>query len=1043
MNWMTRFSLKNTIAVIILTILVVSSGLLASNKIKVETFPDVTFPVMTVQTVFPNASTEEVEEKVTKPVEEALLSLPDYESITSISRDNLSLITITYPFGQDIDEAQADIQQVISDQSLPNEVQSTIQAISSDSMPIFQAALASDDLTSLQENVQTNIVPSIENLEGVSSVKLTGKVEDKIAIVVDEEKATAHGITLSAIREALQQAEYKLPFGSLNDEGTSIPVEMRGTLGDLEAIENISIPLSQQAPIPSIETERSGELPISQNETESTTGLQITTNQNQPSQKSVLLSEVAEVNYASSRTEISRFNGEDSILLEVIKEQEANTADVANEVKSYLEKVVNEKEYDLYIVVDQGEEVEKSISALLKEGGFGALFTVFVILLFLRNIRATLIAIISLPISILGSIALLEQFGYTLNIMTLGGMAIAVGRIVDDSIVVIENIYRWKQLYPEMNQKELVYKATSEVMGAIASSTLATLIVFLPLGLVSGILGEFFRPFSLAVVFSVTISLLVAIILIPVLGKQFFKKVNHQSKESRLMRRYESLLRGTLKRKWMVFILSFLLLIGSFSLIPALGMSFLPSEGSDSFEIEVTLPPDTSLEETNELVQKVENELTNEDNIDYYQVSIGFSSQRQLPGVVASTNENIARFFIKLKDYASLDESMIEVEKQILTLSQAEFSGATAKATEIQPEGPPAGNSIEVNLYSDNTKSLYAASKQVSHLLEQDEDLKNIRNDLEDTNIKYQLELTDYGKELKVNPLQLMQPIQERLHGIDGGNLSLKGEEWDLELSFDQTFTSKEELETFSVQTMAGTKKLEEIVDIQEVQVPSSIKHQEGENASTVSATIKGSDTSVVSSAVEEDLNSLSLPEDVQLEVTGGMEMISEGFADLGLAMGAAVGLVFLVLSVTFGGIITPIVILSSLIFIPIGSLAGLLITGQTLSMSAMIGMLMLIGIVVTNAVVLLDRVETNRKQGIVLTEAIIEASVTRLRPILMTALATIFALIPLSLTNSASGLISKGLAITVIGGLTTSTLLTLIFVPVLYHTVGKFRKFD
>ncbi len=1035
MSWMTKFSLKNMVAILILTALVVVSGIVATNQIKVETFPDVTFPVMTVQTVYPNASTEEVEESVTKPIEDVLLNMEGYESISSTSRENLSLITIMYPFGEDIDELQSEVQNKINGLTLPDDAEAKVLAVSSSSIPIYQAAISDADLGALQEDVESTIVPYLENLEGVSSVQVTGKTETKVFVEVDEEKASSYGLTLSDIKEAIQQADYKLPFGTLDESGSSIPVELKGSIESFKGIEEIEIPVQTQNG--NGQGADTNSQPPSQGQT---APMQ---NQPTPTQTKVALSEIAEVKQNRERTEISRFNGEDSILLEVIKTQDANTAEVAEAVQSYLEEKTEDKGYELYTIMDQGEEVNKSISALLKEGGFGALFTVLVILLFLRNIRATIIAIISLPLSILGSIALLEQFGYTLNIMTLGGMAVAVGRIVDDSIVVIENIYRWKQLHPEMEQKELIYKATKEVLGPVASSTVATLIVFLPLGFVSGILGEFFRPFSLSVIFSVTISLIVAIVLIPVLGKYFFKNVSHKSKKGKLIGRYEKFLQGALNRKWIVFTLSIVLLVGSFSMVPALGVSFLPSEGSDSFEVEVTLPEDTTLEESSTLAQQIEALLAEEEAIDYSQVSIGFSSQQQMPGVTATTTENVARFFVKLKEGASIDQIMPQYEVEILEAAQKEYPSTTVKAMEIQQEGPPTGNTIDVKLYSDDLDQLSEASTQVANLLEQDDRLKNVKNDLKDTQTKYQLQLTETGEELNVSPYQLMQPIRERLNNINGGTIKIDNEEWDMELSFDETFDSKEDLEQFTVQTVEGPKPLNEVADIEELQVPSSIKHQDGETANTVSATIKGDDTTEVSRMVESDLQSLSLPGDVELEVTGGIEMISEGFADLGLAMGAAVGLVFLVLSITFGGIITPLVILSSLIFIPIGSLAGLLISGQTLSMSAMIGMLMLIGIVVTNAVVLLDRVETNRKEGIGLTESIIEASSTRLRPILMTALATIFALVPLALSNSASGLISKGLAITVIGGLTTSTLLTLVFVPVLYNAIGRYRKFD
>ncbi|MCF6136547.1 efflux RND transporter permease subunit [Pseudalkalibacillus berkeleyi] len=1033
MNWLTKLSLKNTVAILILTALVIGGGVLSSFQIKNETFPDVTFPVLTVQTVYPGASTEEIEENVTTPLEDSLLNLEGYEAITSTSRENMSIITILYPFGEDIDKAKTDVESAVNKIELPEDADAQTRSISSTSRPIYQVAISAEDLTKLQKDVEDNIAPMIEKIEGVSGVNIVGNQATEIEIVVDEEKAAEYGLSLSAIKDAVKQADYKLPAGTLKQEGNSIPVEIYGDIKGTKAIEEIDIPLSQQETAPNPGQQK----PSAPDQQGAPSGQQGQT----PRPQSVTLSEIAEVKESTERSEISRFNGEDSLLLEVSKGQDANTVDVTDEIKSVLQKAADEKDYELFPLLDQGEEVNKSLSTLLKEAGLGALFTILVILVFLRNFRATIIAIISLPISIFGTITLLDQFGYTLNIMTLGGLAVSVGRIVDDSIVVIENIYRWRQERPELTQREVVLKATKEVMGAVASSTVATLIVFLPLAIVGGILGEFFRPFALAVVFSITISLLVAIMLIPVLGKFFFKKVNHDPKPSRLATIYEKILRFTLRKKALVFVSAGLLLFGSLAMIPAIGTSFLPTEPSTKFEVEVTMPDETALEETSDMAREVEEALAEEDDIDYSQVSIGFSAEQQMPGVVQNNPENVARFFINVNEDVSVEKAMKKYEADILDIAKKQAADATAAAKEIQTEGPPAGNTVEVNLYSNDLEQLKEASTQVEELLLNEDRVKNIKNNMDDTQTKFRVGLNEEGKEANVSPYQIIQPMNERLDSVNGGKINLNGKEWDLQLTFDEQFETKEDIESFTIMTAQGEKKLSEIADIQEVDVPSSIKHQDGRISNLVTANVKGNDTPEVTKDIQADVDALSLPDGVEVEFTGGLEMITEGFADLGLAMGVAIGLVFLVLSMTFGGILTPIVILSSLIFVPIGSLTGLLISGSTLSMSAMIGLLMLIGIVVTNAVVLLDRLESNRRNGMELTEAIVEASTTRLRPILMTAFATIFALIPLASTDSASGLISKGLAITVIGGLTTSTLLTLIFVPVLYKAVGKWRK--
>ncbi|WP_243387574.1 efflux RND transporter permease subunit [Bacillus kexueae] len=1020
MKFLTRFSLKNTIAISILTILVLVGGLFSSQSIKVETFPDVTFPGLMVQTVYPNASTEEIEESVTDPLEEALMNLEDYDAISSTSSENISFINVTFSFDQDVDEMKTEVESLINQVALPDDAEVSVETFSPNDTPVYQVAVSAEDFSSLQEDLLDRIVPDLEATEGVASVNVTGVEEQNIVIVVDEEEAAKYGLNLSTIQEAIEAKEYKIPVGTWDHNGNSIPLQMKGNLADVEAIESIEIPLQSQ--------------------------VQMMPNAPQSQQLGpavVKLSDIANVEVETSRTEISRFNGEDSVLIGVQKAPDANTVDVVTKAKELLDEKTEGKDYEFYTVFDQGQEVEKSISALLKEGGYGALFTVIVILLFLRNVRATIIAIISLPVSILGTISLLDYFNYTLNIMTLGGMAVAVGRIVDDSIVVIENIYRWKQQHPNMSHKKLVFEATKEVMGPITSSTIATLIVFLPLALVGGILGEFFRPFSLAVVFSITISLLVSVMLIPVLGNTFFKKVKHVEKTNKGYGFYKNFLKRSMKKKGIVFTLAIALLVGSVGVVPFLGVTFLPTGESKVFQAELTLPNDVTLVQTNELATEIEEHLTSQEDVAFSQVTIGIPSMNQMPGTLAKTDENIARFTIELEEGVSFNDSMKTFEEEILAIAQKQYADATIKVEEIQQEGPPGGNTIELQLYSDDLEQLRTASKQVEELLAEDTRLKNVLNNMEETDEKFVFTLNEEGERLQVSPFQIVSVVNDRITEVDGGTLTLTDGEWDVTIKYNETLDSKEELEELPISTIEGVKELKEVVTIETEETPLSIKHQDGKTAATVSATIIGNDTTKVTSEVMKEIDSLTLPRDVEYESTGGMEMITDGFQDLGLAMLAAIFLVFIVLSVTFGGFVSPMVILSSLIFVPIGSLTALLITGQPLSMSGMIGMLMLIGIVVTNAVVLLDRVESNRKQGLPLEDAIVEASVTRLRPILMTAMATIFALIPLAMSNESTGLISKGLAITVIGGLTTSTLLTLIFIPVLYHAVGKKRKLD
>ncbi|GIO16606.1 swarming motility protein SwrC [Cohnella xylanilytica] len=1026
MNGLTKLSLKNGIAVVILCVLVLGYGLYSATQIKQQTFPDLEFPAVFVQAVQPGASSEEIESGVTKSVEDALKSIKGYDSLTSTSSENAASIFIQFPFGTDMDKRYSEVESAIAKANLPDKANVTVQRLSANSQPIYQAAIFSDKLDSqaLASKLEDEVVPKLKKLDGVNSVKLKGTSSDKLNIVVDKEKAAQRGITLSAIQSALQSLDYALPLGNIARDETTIPITLSGKVGSLRQIEELKLGAAapQGAGLSGASRQPAGEAT-------GTAGASVT-----------LLKDIAEIKTVSEQDEITRYNGEPSYLLEVVKSQEANTADVSDEVKATLASYEDQGEISLHVVTDQGEEIKESVAGLVREGLFGVLFCVLIIFLFLRNVRATLISIVSLPISIFATIALLDQMGYTLNIMTLGGIAVSIGRIVDDSIVVIENIYRWRQEKGnEIKGKELAYKATKEVIGAVASSTIATVVVFAPLAFVSGIIGQFFRPFSIAVVVSILASLLVSMMLIPVLGSRFFKNVKPHKQGGKLTDGFEKIVRGALRRKGIVIGAAVMLLAGSLSLIPLLGFAFLPAGSAPAASIEITLPSKSGIDQTNQVGGKVEQYLKSLPGVDNYELTIGGSGDNPLR---SSGGKNKATATVQFGEGTDLDQTINKLNAELPAIVTAEVDGTTIDVKESQQQGPPSGDGIDVSIYAEDGDKLAQAAKQVEDLMKQSPDLKNVANNMNDVTPKWVLTLNQQGIDANVSPYLVMQLVGEQLRPVDAGTYSIDNKEQEVTLSYLQPIASREELENIQVPTSNGMKKLGDVADLAERNAWVKINHDDGKLYAQVSGTVKNADSvSSVTKQVEADIQSLSLPSGVEVSIGGGQQMISEGFSSIGIAMASAVGLVFLVMSMTFGGLRTPLIILSSLIFIPIGSLGALLIAGEALSMSGMIGMLMLVGIVVTNAVVLLDRVEKNRKSGLSVTEAIVEASKTRLRPILMTAFATMLALLPLALSGSSTSLISGGLAITVIGGLFSSTLLTLIVVPVIYELAWKKRK--
>ncbi|GGF79150.1 swarming motility protein SwrC [Paenibacillus albidus] len=1037
MSFLSKISLKNSVAVVILFTLILGYGAFSATAIKQQTFPDIEFPAVFIQAVNPGASTEEIETEITKPIEDSLKGFNGYESFTSSTSENMASISIVFPFGADMDKESADIEALLAKVKLPENADISLRRLSAGATPIYQAAVfsANNDSKALTRKLTEEIVPAMQKLEGVSSVALKGTAESELHIVVDKEKAARLGISLSTIQSALQSLNYALPLGTVNNAADAVPIRLSGSASTLQQIKDLT--LGSPAGAMGAAAGKAGGIPT----VSSTPGTPGASAQSAvPGAGSITkLSDLATITQVSEAKEITRFNGEPSFVLEVVKNQEANTADVADAVQSLLDSYKDDN-VELHVIMNQGEEIKESVSSLVREGLYGALFCILIIFLFLRNVRATVISILSLPISIFATVAVMNQMGYTLNIMTLGGIAVSIGRIVDDSIVVIENIYRWRQEKGHaLRGKELAYRATKEVISPVFSSTLATVVVFAPLAFVSGIIGEFFRPFSLAVVISIVTSLLVAVMLIPVLGAAFFKNVKPHTKQSRLTGFYEKTILVALKRKWLVLGLSLVLLAGSLGTIPLLGVAFLPADSVPTASITAELPAGSDIEQSDKISRQIESYVKELDGVNNYQVSIGGASGNPLMGSGGSANK--ATVAVQFADGTDMTAVIDKAQAALSDLVSAEIPGTTVNITEGQQQGLPTGNNIDVSLYSSNVEELSKAAKQVEALMQQSADLKDITNNMNEVTPKWELTLNQTGIDTQVSPFVIMQAVAEQLKPVNAGTYTLDEQDSSVILSYAQQITTLEELKNIQLPAGGGMRNLSDVADITVRDALITVNHNDGKTFAQVSGTIKSGDTAAVTQTVTKDIQSLALPEGVELSFDGGLSMISEGFTNLGIAMAVAVGLVFLVMTFTFGGVVTPLIILSSLIFIPVGALGALLVTGQALSMSAMIGMLMLVGIVVTNAVVLLDRVERNRKSGMEIRTAVVEASTTRLRPILMTALATMLALLPLALSGSSTSLISGGLAITVIGGLFTSTLLTLIVVPVIYEMVWKNRK--
>ncbi|WP_214700890.1 MULTISPECIES: efflux RND transporter permease subunit [unclassified Exiguobacterium] len=1042
MQKITSFSVNNKFAVWLMTIILTAAGLFAGLTMKLETLPDITTPTVSVTTIYPGASPEQVLEEVSSVLEERLQSLNGVEQVRSSSFQNASNIQIDYDFSTDMDEAEQQVKDALSNVELPESAQEPqVSRLSFDAFPVVGAAISDEslDLAELTKLVEEEVQPALEGVEGAQTVQIAGQEIRRVELQFDQEALAEYNLTEDTVKQLIQANDARIALGLYELGDTEQAVVIDGKSETLEAFRDLQIPYSpaQSTPAtPSAPTELpTGQTPDVPTETPSALPPNVPT-----AVPTVALSELATIEDKGIEESISRSNGERSIGVQVTKTQDANTVDVVNAVKEVLNDF--EAEYDtanVSITLDQGQPIEESVETMLSKALLGGLFAILIILVFLRNFRSTIIAVISIPLSLLMALIVLKQLGITLNIMTLGAMTVAIGRVVDDSIVVIENIYRRLTRSNEpLRGKELIIAATKEVFIPIASSTVVTIAVFLPLGFVTGFVGELFLPFALTVVFALLASLLVAITVVPMMADSFFKnrdKLKPEEGPGKLAESYRGVLNWSLNHKLVVFGLATALLIGSFALVPAIGVNFLNQDSEKTLFVTFDPEPGQTLEDSIAAAEVAEEYFMEEQpNATDVQFTVGGENPLN-PG-----NNKQGIFIVQYdpdtEDFA--DVKLADIEKLNELASSGEWK-------EQDFSGGGATSGVTYNVYANSLEDLEAIVPTFIETIEEETDyVRQATSDLRESYVQYTFNVDQQAAaEAGVSAGQIAQVISQfQAPESPLASVTVDDKQLDVIIPNEQvTYDSVDDLQAQEITTPFGPRPISDFIEIEEGTTPDTLVERDGKLLAQVSVELSTDKATEASAAIEERVSDIELPSGVTYDVGGVTEQIQESFTQLGLAMLAAIAIVYLVLVITFGGALTPFVVLFSLPYAIIGGLVALLITGETISVSALIGALMLIGIVVTNAIVLIDRVIHKEEAGLSTREALLEAAGTRLRPILMTALATIGALAPLALGLEGGALISKGLGVTVIGGLTSSTLLTLLIVPIVYEFFTRFRK--
>ncbi|MGW5123142.1 efflux RND transporter permease subunit [Streptomyces sp. NPDC004069] len=1005
MSWLSRFSLAQRALIGLMSIIALVFGAIAIPQLKQQLLPSIDLPIVSVLAPYQGASPDVVEKQVVEPLENSLKAVDGITGVTSTASEGNAVIMASFDYGNNTKQLVADVQQAVNRAraQLPSDVEPQVIAGSTDDMPTVVLAVTSDkDQQALADQLDKTVVPELKNISGVGQVTVNGVRDLQVTVTPDDKKLAAAGLSSAALSQALQAGGATLPAGSFDEDGANRTVQVGGGFTSLKQIQDLMV-----------------------------------TGEGAAAGKAVRLGDVATVKQEQAKADsITRTDGRPSLAVVVTMDHDGSAVAISKAVTDKLPDLRQNlgSGAKITVVSDQGPAVAKAVEGLTTEGALGLLFAVLVILVFLASIRSTLVTVVSIPLSIVLALIVLWTRDLSLNMLTLGALTIAIGRVVDDSIVVLENIKRHLGYGEERHTA--IMTAVREVAGAVTSSTLTTVAVFLPIGLVGGMVGELFGPFSLTVTAALLASLLVSLTVVPVLSYWFLRAPKGTPAEaeearrlaeekeagSRLQRLYVPVLRFATRRRLTSVLIAVVVLIATFGMTPLLKTNFFSPGEEKVLSIKQQLKPGTSLAATDAAARKVEDVLASAKGVKDYQVTIGSSGFMAAFG--GGTDTNQASYQVMLEDSASSGDVRAGIEDRLQKLS------GVGTVTIADGGGGFGGQDLKVVVKAGDADALRKASEQVRKAVAGLDHVTDVTSDLSQSVPRISVRANPKAAAAGFTDQTLGMAVTQAVKGSTVAKATLDDTERNVVIRSAKPAQTLDELKNLRL----GPVKLGDIATVKLVDGPVSMTRIDGQRAATITAKPTGDNTGAVSMDLQSKIEKLKLPAGATAEIGGVTSDQNDAQKNLGLAMLAAIAIVFMLLVGTFRSLAQPLILLVSIPFAATGALGLLIVTGTPMGVPAMIGMLMLIGIVVTNAIVLIDLINQYRSQGYGIVEAIVEGGRHRLRPILMTAMATIFALLPMALgVTGEGGFIAQPLAVVVIGGLITSTLLTLLLVPTLY----------
>jgi len=1023
MKKLTQFSVNYPVTVLMVVLGVVLLGYISYDKLGVDLFPDLNSPRIFVEVTSGERPPEEMEQQFVENIEALAIRQSDVVQVTSTTRIGTAQITVEYAWDKDMDEAYLDLQKALNTLTQNSDIDElNITQYDPNTSPIMIIGLTHDeikDMNQIRKVAENYISNELVRLEGVAEVELAGQEESEIVIETDVYRLESQDLSMDEIATRIENFNSDVSGGQISDMGIQYIVKGVSMLQTIEDFENLIV----------------GYKAISSDDD---------TDDSDVAMAPVYLKDVANVYESNKEPEnIVHINGERCIGLSIYKETKYNTVKSVEQIEEAMISIEKALPgYKLTKVTNQGRFISGAINEVKNTALIGILLAVIVLFLFLRRVGTTLIVSIAIPISIIATFNLMYFNNLTINIMTLGGLALGAGMLVDNAIVVMENIFRNHE--NGMSVKDAAIVGTSQVGGAITASTLTTIIVFLPIVYLHGASGELFKDQAWTVAFSLVSSLVVAIFLIPMLYHRIYRnrKSPHKAKSVKVGG-YGRFLDKVLNVKWLVIIVSTLAIAASALLVPYIGTEFMPKTETREVSIDLKLQEGTKLERTESTVRNLENIIIDYlgDDLDLVYSQAGPSSSSSTTETTVFDGENTAQITVVLKEEASIStESLVktlsnltaDVEGLELSFSQEESALQSILGTDEAP--------IVVEVRGEELDEIENVVNQVKEKMLGMNGLYNVQTSIENGAPEVEIHVDRMRAGMyDLDISTVVSQIQEQLEGKEAGELETDGEIQDITIKVPEK--GVDEINSFLITSDDQVFRLNEIAEITYGVAPKEIIRRNQNRIGQVTAQLeKGIALDHVSKDIRQQLSSIDLLPDYRIQVTGEEEKRQESLDNLAFALLLSIVLVYMVLASQFESLVHPFTILLTIPLAVVGTVLVFFLLGRTFNIMAIIGVIMLVGIAVNDSIILVDRINQLIRDGVDRRQAILQAGQQRIRPIIMTSLTTILALLPLTFGLGESASLRSPMALAVVGGLVTSTLLTLIVIPCVYDVLDRFR---